>query len=273
MGRIPTGAPNPPCCEAEYLTFIVNASMIQNASIGLISAIDEEASGLAAGFVPSAVRVVAGRQFRVGRLEGREVVLVRAGIGKVNAALAATVLCAGFGCRALVMGGVAGGLDPALAIGDVVIGRRIVCHDYGAQRGGRFVLYQPGAPPLPETDPRCGYDLPRPLEDRLRRLFEGRPGPRVSFGTIASGDLLVSCVETGVRMHRELGARAVEMEGAAVAQIARRFAVPALVIRGISDLAGAEHGAEIRAHLRGAALAAAEVLRAALPALQPAMSE
>lgn len=244
--------------------------MSRPAPIGLIAAIDEESTGLAGGFTVTAGRVIAGRQFRAGRLDGRPVVLVRAGIGKVNAALAATVLCSGFGCRALVIGGVAGSLDPALAIGEVIVGRRIVCHDYGAQVDGRFVVYQPGAPPLPQIDPRHGYDLPADLCEALAQALNGRAGPPVRFGTIASGDMLVTCAETRTRLREAFGAHAVEMEGAAVAQIAKRFGVPAVAVRAISDLAGADHGAEIRTHLRQAALAAAESVRAVLPVLDAA---
>lgn len=238
---------------------------VASAPIGLIAAIDEERSGLSAGFVTTGSRTVAGRPFRTGRLDGRPVVLVRAGIGKVNAALAATVLCAGFGCRALAVGGVAGSLDPALAIGEVVIADRVVCHDYGAQVDGALVVYQPGAPPLPETARRFGYDLPGELRRAVAERIAGRGAVRLA--TIASGDMLVSCPATRLRLRQDFGARAVEMEGAAVAQVARRFGVPALVVRAISDLAGTDHPVEVRRHLPATARAAAETLRTLLPAL------
>ena len=197
-------------------------------------------------------------------------VLVRAGIGKVNATLAASLLCGMFGCRGLLVGGVAGGLGSALATGDVVIGRRVVCHDYGARVGGQLVVYQPGRPPLPTVDRQYGYDLPGPLLGALRTgLADHRP--RVTFGTIVSGDALIACDATRAALHRDFGAEAVEMEGAAVAQLAARFDVPAVIVRAISDQAGATHATEVREHLNAAAEAAARTARAVLPILAMAL--
>ena len=240
--------------------------MTQRAPIGLISAIHDEGSRLAAGFTVTGGRQIAGRRFRAGRVNGCPVVLVRAGIGKVNAASAATILSTVFDCRALVFSGVAGGLDPAMAIGDVVIGRRIVCHDYGARVDGRFVVYQPGTPPLPGATPRVGYELPEELLGALSDALAGHR-PAVTFGTLLSGDALITCDAARACLHRDLGGHAVEMEGAAVAQMAQRFRTPAVVVRAISDLAGTEHNEEIRRHLRPAADAAADATRAILPVL------
>src|SRR5512143_30926 len=116
---------------------------------GFIAAIPEEIRHFKADFVERERRSIAGLGFRVGDLDGRPVVTALAGMGKVNAALMATLMLHEFGCRALIFSGVAGGLDPELQIGDVVVARRIVCHDYGALVGGAFKVYQPGNAPLP----------------------------------------------------------------------------------------------------------------------------
>ena len=245
--------------------------MNQRAPIGVISAIGDEGSRLAAGFMVTGSREIAGRRFRTGRLNGCPTVLVRAGIGKVNAAAAATMLRAVFNCRALVFSGVAGGLDPAMAIGDVIVGRRIVCHDYGARVNGRFVVYQPGTPPLPSVTPKIGYELPEELLGALSGALAGHR-PAVSFGTLLSGDALITCDAARACLRRDLGGHAVEMEGAAVAQMAQRFRIPAVVVRAISDLAGSEHNEEIRRYLRPAADAAAEATRAILPVLNATTS-
>ena len=246
--------------------------MNNSAAIGVISAIGEEADRLAAGLTLTGRQEIAGRPFLAGYLDGCRIVLARAGIGKVNAALTATLLCAVFDCRALVFSGVAGGLDPAMSIGDVIIGRRIVCHDYGAKADGRFIVYQPGTPPLPNVTPRLGYELPETVLHPLRDALAGHR-PAVTFGTILSGDVLVACDATRACLHRDLDGHAVEMEGAAIAQIARRFGVPAVVVRAISDRAGASHGMEIRTQLRPAAEAAAGVARAVLPVLSAALKQ
>src|SRR3712207_1103251 len=108
------------------------------APVGLIAAMPEELAQLADAFAETGRRDVAGLAFREGTLEGVPVVAVETGIGKVNAAVVATLLLHVFGCRALLLTGVAGGLDPALAVGDVVVARRLVAHDYGALVAGEI---------------------------------------------------------------------------------------------------------------------------------------
>ena len=85
--------------------------------------------------------------FRQGRLDDVPVVLVEAGIGKVNTALVATLLLDHFGCRSVLLTGVAGGIDPGLGIGDVVIADRLIQHDYGAVIGGDIKPFRPGVAP------------------------------------------------------------------------------------------------------------------------------
>ena len=240
--------------------------------VGVIVALDEERAGFAAMFAESTRQNIAGRTFRSGRLNGIDVVVVRAGIGKVNAALAATLLCQSFGCRALALSGVAGGLAPGLHLGDVVLADRLICYDYGAHVDGGFISYQPGTPPLPGFDGTPGYVLESSLLDRLQSavaglrlpplpaIATGLPAPRLMVGTILTGDTLVNCAALRVSLHDRFGGLAVEMEGAAVAQIAKRFGIPAIVVRAISDLAGHVAGQDFTAHLAGAGLTAATVL-------------
>ena len=103
--------------------------MVAKRSIGLISAIAEETAILRARLEAGAAETHAGVRFQPGRLDGLSVVLVETGIGKVNAALVATVLAERFGVGALLFSGVAGGLDPSLGVGDVVLADRLIQHD------------------------------------------------------------------------------------------------------------------------------------------------
>src|SRR5512145_1434408 len=116
--------------------------------IGLISAIAEETAILRGRLLDGGVETHAGVRFQPGRLDGRPAVLVETGIGKVNAALVATVLLERFGVGAFLFAGVAGGLDPDLGIGDVVVAERLIQHDYGAIVDGRLRPYRPGALPF-----------------------------------------------------------------------------------------------------------------------------
>ena len=99
--------------------------------IGLICAIPEELAHLRDVLDDLSTVEVARLRFHQGLLDGHRVVLVGAGMGKVNAAIVTTLLADRFGCRVIVLSGVAGGLDPSLHIGDVVIADRVIQHDAG----------------------------------------------------------------------------------------------------------------------------------------------
>ena len=111
--------------------------------LGVISALSEEFAHLSDR--SGQAQEIAGFAFWRGEIAGREAVFVESGAGKVNAGVATSLLLDRFGCRALLMCGVAGGLDPALGVGDVVIGTSHIQHDYGTHREGYFVTIQPGA--------------------------------------------------------------------------------------------------------------------------------
>lgn len=246
--------------------------------VGIISALSQELMAVASETAGKVVEL-AGMRFFVGHLGEVPTVFVECGVGKVNAAIAATLLAQHFGVSALAFTGVAGGLDPALEVGDVVVARKLVQHDYGALVGGKIVTYQPGAFPLPEVDATHGYYLEPALEARLAAAIEGialpvleLPGlaprtPRLLMGTVITGDSFLNCEPTRQRFFTTYGAQAVEMEGAALAQVAERFGLPCLVIRSLSDLAGQSSHVDIGAFLPHAAENAAIVLRALLPEL------
>src|SRR5882724_6686614 len=130
------------CVEGGDL--IAHSSMA-NRLLGIISALPEEFAHLSdqAGTASE----IAGLSFWRGRIAGREAVFVECGAGKVNAGVATALLLDRFGCRALLLCGVAGGLDPALGIGDIVIGTSNTQHDFGVQKEDSFRAIQPGSRP------------------------------------------------------------------------------------------------------------------------------
>jgi adenosylhomocysteine nucleosidase len=244
-----------------------------NGPIGLMAAIPQELAAHA-DLVIRQEREIAGCRFRLGRLGGKDLVAVEAGIGKSHAAMVATLLLQEFKCRALLFSGVAGGLDPDLGIGDVVVADRLVMHDYGALVGGRLKPYQPGVPPLPGFPEDIGYSLPSDLLSKVKDALEGvdiggfsaaatggEPHrSRLIFGTILTGDSFVNDPLARERLHLGFGGVAVEMEGAAVAAVAQRFGVPAVVVRALSDLAGGDSHMDFPAFLDAAAGIAARVV-------------
>lgn len=240
--------------------------------LGIISALPEEIEHLKSG--PLEQVDVCGLSFYKGKVDGRDAVLVETGIGKVNAAIVTTLLIERFDCRGVLFSGVAGGLDPVLNIGDVVIGRRVVQHDYGRVQDGQLITFQPGAFPLPGMDSTHGFEMGDDLMARAESALDGvalegmdgvegaaNSNPRIVFGTVLTGDAFVNCEATRKRLHDTFKAQAVEMEGASVAQVATQMGRPWLIVRCLSDLAGAESHMDFNGFLSVTTENAANVTR------------
>jgi adenosylhomocysteine nucleosidase len=254
-----------------------------NRLLGVISALSEELVHLSDR--PAKAQEIGGLAFWRGEIAGREAVFVESGAGKVNAGVATSLLLDRFDCSALMLCGVAGGLDPALGVGDVVVGVSHTQHDYGTQKEGSFHTIQPGSRPSRGGDWTPGYAVAEPLVARLREALRGLvleplpasvgAGPRlpsVHFGAILTGDSFVNSEPLRRRLHAEFGAHAVEMEGGAVAQVARRWSkegddIAVVNVRCLSDLAGAESHLDFRAFLPIAARYASQVAHRLAPAI------
>lgn len=251
-------------------------------AIGIICAIPPELTYLRGRLRDTGRTTVAEIAFDSGQLDGQPVVLVASGMGKVNMGLVATLLADRFGCSAIVFTGVAGGLDPRLRIGDIVIADRVVQHDFGLTMNEQLHTYQPGHIPFINRTERLGYEPDPELLERVKRRLagltlpalsnfpsDGGP-PRITYGTVLTGDQYLHCEPTRIRLHNDLGGVAVDMESGALAQVCESFGVPWLVIRGLSDLAGTDSGLDFQRFLQDVAGRSARVLLCVLPALTPA---
>ena len=252
-----------------------------NRLLGIISALPEEFAHLSDQ--SGSAHQIGGLYFWRGEIAGREAVFVESGAGKVNAGVATSLLLDRFDCRALLLCGVAGGLDPALGVGDVVVGTSHVQHDYGTHREGYFMTIQPGSrPSRGGTDWLPGYPESEALVARLRSAVQGfaldplpeevgagRRTPAVHFGTILTGDCFINAEDHRQRLHKEFAAKAVEMEGGAVAQVARRWDgdIPFVNVRCLSDLAGRSSHLDFRAFLPVAARYASQVAHRLAPVI------
>lgn len=249
-------------------------------TIGIVCAIPQEWAYLRGMLSTEHRERIAQLSFDAGDLVGHRVVLAAGGMGKVNAALVATLLADRFGCCPIVFTGVAGGLDPKLRIGDIVVADHLVQHDSGIIEDGRLRSYQPGHIPFINPTDRSGYPVDPGLVGRVQRRLAGfalpalPPAaggtgavPRVAYGTVLSGDQYLHCEATRKRWHDEFGALAVEMEGGALAQVCEAFAIPWLVIRALSDLAGVDSGVDFNLFAETVAISSARVLLHLLPVL------
>ena len=252
-----------------------------NRLLGVISALPEEFAHLSDRSGPA--HGIGGLSFWRGQIAGREAVFVESGPGKVNAGVATALLLDRFDCRALMLCGVAGGLDPALGVGDIVVGTHHIQHDYGTHREGHFLTIQPGSRPSRGTDDwKPGYPESEPLVARLKEavvdleleplpaeIGAGARTPGIHFGTILTGDSFINAEDHRQRLHGEFAAKAVEMEGGAVAQVARRWGadIPFVNVRCLSDLAGRSSHLDFRAFLPIAAKYASQVAHRLAPAI------
>jgi len=217
---------------------------------------------------------IGGRDFHVGTIRSRPVVLTAAGIGKVNAAVVATLGIDHFRPETLLFTGVAGGLDETLRIGDIVVADRVVHHDTGTIEPDGLHVYQSGHVPFFNPTDDLGYRPPDRLLASVRAVADdldlapvlGRT-PDVVFGTIATCDQFIHSEAERDRLHAVMGARAVEMEGAAVAQVADSFGVDHLVVRSLSDLAGRESEGDFSRFLDETAANSVRLVLALLPGI------
>lgn len=197
----------------------------------IVSAMHEELAAVLALMPDEARQSVAGREFWVGHLHGREVVAVLSRIGKVAAATTAAVLIERFRISEIVFTGVAGGLGSGVAVGDVVVADSFLQHDLDASP--IFPRYEV---PLYGTS---RFRTDAALTERLAAaVTRALPRQRLHRGLVISGDRFVSTDAECRALQAALPeALAVEMEGAAVAQVCHDCGVPFAAVRTISDRA------------------------------------
>ncbi|MDP1685521.1 5'-methylthioadenosine/adenosylhomocysteine nucleosidase [Hydrogenophaga sp.] len=214
----------------------------------IVSALHEELAAVLNLMPDEQQQVVGGRTFWRGHLHGHDVVVVLSGIGKVAAATTATALIERFNVQRIVFTGVAGGLGDGVKVGDVVVARHFLQHDMDASPifprhevpgYGRATFDADAA--LTEQLMRASEsvlrELPAQLPDAVRSAF-GLQTPACHQGLLLSGDRFVSTTAESTLLRNELpDALAVEMEGAAFAQVCHDYGVPLAVVRTISDRA------------------------------------
>lgn len=204
--------------------------------LAIIGAMEEEVKLFKDNMAALKVTKKAGMEFYKGKLYDKEIVLVRCGIGKVNAAICSQILFDDFSAKKVIFTGVAGGLAQYVNVGDIVISTDCVQHDFDATAFG----YKPGE--VPRLD-KIEFTSAKQLIDLAVKSAEGiEDFPSVYTGRILSGDIFVADKGKALELGEKFNGLCVEMEGAAVAQACYLNDVDFVVIRSMSDKAdGSAH--------------------------------
>lgn len=195
--------------------------------IGIIGAMAIEIEGLAKLIEEKKETVVGSLNFISGHISGTRVVLVKSGIGKVNAGFAATLMIQSFPVSSVINIGVAGGIGKGVKQGDIVVGEKTVYHDYDQTEDG-----------LPKGQvPGFGFTFfpsSKRLVDKLCAVLEAKQF-KFHCGVIASGDQFISSLEKSKWINSEFTALACDMESAAISHICCLLKVDFVSMRAISD--------------------------------------
>ncbi len=198
--------------------------------LGIIGAMSMEVETLVSSMENAAPKTIAGSLFYEGTLEGLPCVVVQCGVGKVNAALCAQILCTAYGVTHLVNTGIAGSLCADLDIADLLVSRDAMYHDFDCVHFG----YPYGKVPGMDT---VAFPADETLMAYAFQAAETVNPGHTKIGRVASGDQFVADKEKKAFIIEKTQALCTEMEGAAIAQTACRNGVPFVILRAISDKA------------------------------------
>lgn len=221
--------------------------------VGIIGAMDEEVDLLRSRLDERNDTILARSEFYEGKINSLEVVLLKSGIGKVNAALGTALLIEKFNPDVIINTGSAGGFHRDLNVGDVVISTEVRHHDVDVTIFGYEYGQVPRMPAYFAPDDR--------LVDAAVRSAGKIKGIQVVKGLIASGDSFMNDAERVEFIRNKLpDLFAAEMEAAAIAQVAHQFDKPFVIIRSLSDIAGKESNISFDQFLETAAKNSAELI-------------
>jgi adenosylhomocysteine nucleosidase len=241
---------------------IATPQPLEGERTGILGAFSEEVDILEGMLTETKDHTILGMRFVTGKLNGRSIVLATTGVGKVNGAMVAALMIDHFKPSEVFFTGIAGAIDPELGPADLVLGEKTAQHDLGnltpdgfELRGMRNPVDWERNPVYFEADPRLlelAAAAARSIEFPKMAAADGERIPKVVRGIIVTGDVFLSSPSKKEALRKTMNASAVDMEGAAVAQVCRQCGVPCLVIRGISDSAGSNARQQISQNLNSA---------------------
>lgn len=193
--------------------------------------------------------------YTTGKINDKEIVLVEAGVGKVNAARATQIMIDNFDIDAIINVGSAGATNEQLNIGDIVIGKKLIQHDFDITAFGHPKGYISNVGEYVESDERLIQKMEKAISDIKEKDF------KIKIGTIVSGDIFCTEIKMKEKVRTKFNADAIEMEGAAIAQVCKLDKVPFIIIRSISDSPNGNNNITFDQFLEKASKRCAEIIK------------
>lgn len=201
--------------------------------------------------------------FYKGKIQGKKCVLVQSGVGKVNAARTTQILIDKFKVNRVINVGAAASINPMLNIGDILIGKYVVQHDFDITAFGHSKGYITGV----GNNVRCDSDFLYKIEEKLKkekgfnRKDENKRDYNIKIGIVATGDVFCSEIDMRDEIRGTFNADAVDMECGAIGQVCYLDDIPFIVIRGISDTPDGNNADTFDKNLELASRRCSEILK------------
>jgi len=249
-----------------FILLLISLSLASR--IGIISAMDEELALIKQNMIVEKTDTIARRVYLTGKLYGMDCTCVIAGVGEINAALTAEILVSHYHVDAVIFSGVAGGINPELRIGDIVISKKVLHHDYGLIAPDNFSPFDTIGFAADSFLVETSVEAAKRVEFAVipSTISSSQPHtPICVIGRVATGDQFIASEEKRKWLEKTFAADCVEMEGVAVAQVCAINKVPFVIIRCLSDQANEKADVDFEAFLpyavKNSSLLVGEIVR------------
>lgn len=222
---------------------------------GIIAAMQEEMQEIENIIEEKKNQKIYELNFITGKINSTEVVLVEAGIGKVNASRTTQILIDNFEIDAIINVGTAGSANDELEIGDIVIGKKVVQHDFDITAFGHPKGFISNVGQYVESDSTLIEKMKQTISKMQENEF------KIKIGTIASGDIFCTEAKMKEKIRSKFNADAIEMEGAAIAQVCKLDNIPFIIIRSISDKPNGNNNITFNLFLEKASKRCAKIIK------------
>ena len=220
-------------------------------NIGIVVAMDEEKAEIEKLISNKEIKKTNNLKFIIGKIKDKNIVLIQCGVGKVNAARTTQKLIDKFNITTIINVGVAGAINSNLKIGDVIIAKKVIQHDFDITAFGHNKGYI--------TDVGEGIESDKNLLEKVKEISQDN-SYKTKIGIIATGDIFCTDIKMKEKINNKFNADVVDMECGAIAQVSFLENIPFLAIRSVSDIPNGDNAKTFDENLKIASKIASEIL-------------